>query len=188
MPFMMRRPNDEDLEGHEYVLAWYDIRERDFCKEGGAGGIEVGQLRKDLVAGFTAMRKALIVQVDELVGQGDLQEIQICEMLHSQRGMHFTQVALDCAPQDYLMMLLTATSFQCHFLETLACYMYFTKFYPRTLSNDLTNHPVDLSLMGTMTCSLDAAIQLNQLGIPVWLVRLPEAISKMMNVESCIHE
>jgi len=188
MPFVTRRPNDEDLKGHEYALAWYDIRERDFCKEGGAGGVEVGRLRKDLVAGFTAMRKALTAQVDELVGRGDLQEIQIREMLHSRRGMHFAQVALDCAPQDYLMTLLTATSFQRHFLETLACYTYFTKFYPRTLSNDLTNHPVDLSLMGTVTCSLDAAIQLNQLGVPVWLVRPPEAISKTMNVESRVHE
>jgi len=26
MPFVTRRPNDEDLEGHEYALAWYDIR------------------------------------------------------------------------------------------------------------------------------------------------------------------
>ena len=86
------------------------------------------------------------------------------------------------------MTLLTATSFQRHFLETLACYTYFTKFYPRTLSNNLTNHPVDLSLMGTVTCSLNAAIQLNQLGVPVWLVSPPEAILKTMNVKSRVHE
>jgi hypothetical protein len=183
MPFVTRRPSDEDLEGHEYALAWYDIRDRDFCREGEAGA-QVGRLRKDLVAGFTAMRKALSVKVDELVGRGDLQEFQLREMLHSKRGMHFAQVALDCAPQDYLMTLLTTTSFQRHFLETLACYTYFTKYYPRTLSNIFTNHPVDLSLMGTITSSLDVAIQLNQLGVPVWLVRPPEAISKTMNVES----
>ena len=185
MPFVTRKPSDEDLEGHEYALVWYDIRDQDFCKEGGAG-VQVGRLRKDLVAGFTAMRKALSVKVDELVGRGGLQEIQLREMLHSQRGMHFAQVALDCAPQDYLMTLLTTTSFQRHFLETLACYTYFTKFFPRTLSNVFTNHPVDLSLMGTITSSLDVAIQLNQLGVPVWLVRPPEVILKTMNVESRI--
>ena len=97
------------------------------------------------------------------MGQGGLQEIQLHEM-----------------------MLLTTTSFQRHFLETLACYMYFTKFFPSTLSNVFTNHPVDLSLMGTITSSLDVAIQLNQLGAPVWLVHPPEAISKMMNIESRI--
>jgi len=187
MPFVTRKPSAEDLEGHEYALAWYDIKPQDFCKEEEAGA-NVGWLRKDLVASFTAMRKALSVKVDELVGRGGLQEIQLREMLHSQRSMHFAQVALDCAPQDYLMTLLTTTSFQRHFLETLACYTYFTKYFPRTLSNVFTNHPVDLSLMGTITSSLDVAIQLNQLGVPVWLVRPPEAISKTMNVESRVFE
>ena len=57
----------EELEGHEYALAWYDIKPKDFCKEEGST-VEVGQLRPDLVAAFIAMRKALSHKVDELVG------------------------------------------------------------------------------------------------------------------------
>ena len=84
------------------------------------------------------------------------------------------------------MTLLTATSFQQHFLETLACYTYLTKYLPCKLSGNFMIHPVDPSLMGTITSSLDVAIDLNQLGVPMCLVRPPEAISKLMNVKSCV--
>jgi hypothetical protein len=182
MPFVLRKPSAEDLEGHEYALAWYDIRPKDFCKEEGPA-VEVGVLRRDLVASFRAMRMALAQKVDELLAVGGLEEIQVREMRHSRRGMLFASVALECAPQNYLMTLLTATSFQRHFLETLACYTYLTKYLPRKLSDAFTIHPVDPSLMGTITSSLDVAMDLNQLGVPVWLVRPPEAISKTMNVQ-----
>ena len=138
------------------------------------------------MASFTAMRKALSWKVDEPVAQHGWEEIQLCKMLHSQCSMHFTSVALDCAPQDCLMTLLTTMSCQWDFLEMLACYTYLTKYFPRKLSGVFTNHLVDTSLMGTITSSLNVAIQLNQLSIPVWLVHPPEAISKLMNVNSCV--
>ena len=185
MPFMSRKPSAEELEGHKYALAWYNIKPQDFCKEQGAA-VEVGVLRSDLVVDFIAMRKALSQKVDELAAVGGWDETQLREMRHSQRGMQFASIALECTPQDFLMMLLTTTSFQRHFLETLACYTYLTKYLPHKLSGDFTIHPVDPSLMGTITSSLDVVIDLNQLGVPMWLVRPPEAISKSMNVESCI--
>jgi hypothetical protein len=182
MPFVPRKPSAEELEGHEYALAWYDIKPGDFHKEEGVA-VQVGMLRKDLVADFIAMRKALSGKVDELVAMGGWEEIQLREMRHSQRGMQFASIALECAPQDFLMTLLTVTSFQRHFLEALACHTYLTKYLPRKLSGVFTIHQVDPSLMGAITSSLDVAIDLNQLGVPVWLVRPPEAISKSMNVK-----
>ena len=149
--------------------------------------MQVGMLRKDLVAAFSDIRKRLASKLDEVIAQGGWGEIQLREMRHSQRGMHFALVALQCAPQDFLMTLLTATSFQRHFLEALACHTYLMKYLPRKLSGDFGIHPVDPSLMGTITSRLDVAMELNQLGVPVWLVRPPEAISKSMNIESCVY-
>ncbi len=123
--------------------------------------------------------------VDELVNELDCSQVN--EMRHSQRGMLFASVILTFAPQDPLMTLLTVTSFQRHFLETLACYTYFKDFAPRRLTGNVDPHPVDLRLMGTFTCSLRVAQDMHQLGVPVWLVRRPVGISKNMNVGSEVY-
>ena len=111
LPFILRKPCAEILKDHEYAAAWYNIQPQDFCKEG-AGGVEVGRLRKDLVACFLSMWKALSKKVDEFVGQASCEEILLREIRHSQQGMQFASIALDCAPQNFLMTLLTVTSFQ----------------------------------------------------------------------------
>ena len=181
IPFVFRRPAPEDLATHEFALAWYDLKPRDFQLEGG-GRVEVGKLRQDLIDGFMAIRLKLSKMVDFLVNE--LDPSQVNEMRHSQRGMQFASIALNVAPQNYLMTLLTTTSFQRHFLETLACYTYFKEFAPRRLTGSVDPHPVDQRLMGTFTCSLQVAQDMHQLGVPVWLLRQPASISRDMNVGS----
>ena len=97
MPFVSRKPSAEELEGHKYALAWYNIKPQDFCKEQGAA-VEVGVLRSDLVADFIAMRKALSQKVDDLAAVGSWDKTQQREMRHSQCGMQFASIALECAP------------------------------------------------------------------------------------------
>jgi hypothetical protein len=181
MPFVFRRPPTEDLGAHEYALAWYDLKSEDFQREG-RGDVEVGRLRQDLIDGFIAMRRKLSEKVDSLVKE--LDPSQVNEIRHSQRGMQFASICLNVAPQDRLMTLLTTTSFQRHFLETLACYTYFKEFVPRKLTGNVDPHAIDRRLMGALTCSLRVAQDMHQLGVPVWLVRRPVRISKYMNVGS----
>jgi len=104
------------------------------------------------------------------------------------RGMHFASLALLIAPQSFLMTLLTITSFQRHFLETLACYTYFKVYVPLKLSGDTKVHRANYLLMGTFTCSLQVAQEMHQLRVPVWLIQRPAGISKFMNVGSEVHE
>jgi len=184
MPFVFRRPSVDALDAHEYALAWYDLKQQDFQREG-RGDVQVGKLRQDLIDGLKAMRLKLSDLVNLLVKE--LDPSQVNEMRHSQRGMWFASIALDIAAQDNLMTLLTFTSFQRHFLETLACYTYFKEFAPRRFTGNVDPHPVDLRLMGTFTCSLQVAQDMHQLGVPFWLVRRPVGISKNMNVGSNVN-
>jgi hypothetical protein len=189
LPFIPRKPPADVLKDHEYALAWYDPRPEDFRLEGrGEGGeVEVGRFRQDLVDAFLVMRKKLSEKVDDLAHELKPQPGELNEMRHSQRGMIFASVILDCAPQNKIMTLLTATSFQRHFLETLACYTYFKDFVPRKFTGSVEPHPVDKRLMGTLTASLQVAQEMHQLGVPVWLIRRPFAISRFMNVGSEVY-
>jgi len=77
-----------------------------------------------------------------------------------------------CTPQTYKGILLTVTSFQHFFLETLACYDYIT--YWRDLQLNPINEPQGVTLVvGTLTVEVELAIQFYDKGIPVWLVRRP---------------
>ena len=187
LPFVLRRPPANTLDAHEYALAWYDFCPQDFVREG-RGDVEIGKLRQDKVDAIIAMRKKLSNMVDSFVLDQNFDPNQLNEIRHSQRGMQFASLALFCAPQSFLMTLLTLTSFQRHFLETLACYTYLKVYLPRKLSGNTNVHRVDYSLMGTFTCSLQVAQEMHQLGVPVWLVRRPAGISKFMNVGSEVIE
>jgi len=178
MPFTQRRPSPENLPTHEYHLAWYNIQPRDFKTE--SKGVEIGLLGDELIEGFMAMRMSLAAKVTQFIAQETLEEIRYNEMKHSMRGMQFASLALKHAPQDYLMTLLMVTSFQRHFLETLACYTYLSVYLPRRV--DTKSHPVDPTLMGTITSDLLVAQEMKDLGVPVWLVRRTDMISRTMNV------
>jgi len=167
MLFVFRRTVPEDLATHEFTLAWYNLKPRDFQPEGG-GRVEVGKLQQDLINSFMVIRLKLLKMVDFVVNE--LDPSQVNEMRHSQWSMQFASIALNIAPQNYLMNLLTTTSFQRHFLKTLACYTYFKEFAPCRLTASVDPHPVDQRLMGTFTCSLQVVQDMHQLGVPVWLL------------------
>src|SRR6267143_636214 len=38
MPFVFRRPSVDALDAHEYALAWYDLKQQDFQREGRGDG------------------------------------------------------------------------------------------------------------------------------------------------------
>ena len=181
MPFVLRRPSADTLNIHEWALVWYDFSPKDFVREG-TGDVELGKLRQDIAKAMVVMRKKLTEMVDSLIQDLTVDPNQLNEMKHSWQGMHFASLALLIAPQSFLMTLLTITSFQRHFLETLACYKYFKVYLPLKLSGNTNVLRADYSLMGTFTCSLQVAQEMHQLGVPVWLVRRPAGISKFMNV------
>ena len=187
LPFVLRRPPAHTLDIHEWALAWYDFSPKDFVREG-IGDVELGKLRQDIVEAMITMRKKLADMVDSLITDQNIDPNWLNEIKHTQQGMHFASLALSIAPQSFLMTLLTITSFQCHFLETLACYTYFKVYIPRKVSGNTNIYQANYSLMGSFTCSLQVAQEMHQLGVPVWLIRHPAGILKFMNIGSEVHE
>lgn len=119
----------------------------------------MADLRRDLMAQ---------IRVVELSGNHTPKELK--ELLFCERGMHHASIALLCAPQTYEGVLLTVTSFQRYFLETLACYEYLT--YWEDLPATCADEPRPLAnVMGALTPELEVAIRLFDQGVPVWLVR-----------------
>ncbi|KIM39166.1 hypothetical protein M413DRAFT_75409, partial [Hebeloma cylindrosporum] len=173
LPFVLRKPAAEDMEYHQYALIWYSMSRPDFVLESGSVVGGLGRLSPALANAFATMRKDLMAQIQEAVLTGehtpaDLRDLKFCE-----RGMQFASISLLCAPQSYEGVLLTVTSFQRYFLETLACFDYMTIW--KTLPPNEKEQPRPTShVMGTLTCDIEKAVEFFDMGIPVWLVRHPQ--------------
>ncbi len=181
MPYVRRRPDNNDLATHPYRLAWYDLTPDDFVNEAGCL-TEVGTLRETLAQEFGKMERDLSVKIVELVALSHYERKEYRELQYARRGMHTAAVILSFAPQTYLMTLQTVTYFQRYFLEALACYEYFTIWKARWSDTGDGVYEVDRSVMGLVTPSLDVAQNYFQIGVPVWLVRPPSEIPSGMKV------
>ena len=180
LPYVLRKPPTEELTKHEHRLLWYDLdREKDFVLEPGSSSL--GRLRKDLVNAVLDLRRSHSSKIKKFKQESPQYQSQIQEMLYSETGMLFAAVALDCAPQTFPLTLLTFTSFQRHFLESLACYDYFTKWHARPVTEEKPRD-VDTSIMGAITPDPEVAISFFMQGVPVWLVRPPSHIFPAMQI------
>lgn len=183
LPFVLRRPDPELLSTHEHHLAWYDMVDADFVRESGSIA-DVGRIRPDLVEQLIESRRQLSLNVDALVHRLGSDPIRFRDLRYAQRGMVLTSACLKVAAQSRFLTLLTVTSFQRHYLETLAWYDFFNKWEERLLSPDI--HAVDVSVMGAITADLKVAQNLYQLGVPVWLVRGPHQMSTTIKIRNVV--
>lgn len=175
LPYLRARPPDVELPNHELNEIWYDIKPSDFVKEPGSAVEDLGRLKPSLSERFGEIRVELAEKIKRLVRSNEFPEKDCAEMLYSDRGMCFSSLGLICAPQSYIMTVLTVTSFQRHYLEALACYEYLTIWRKKVPSPDKPLS-VDPSIVGAVTCDVEVAMELHQLGVPVWLVRPPSKV------------
>ncbi|PPQ86902.1 hypothetical protein CVT26_007917, partial [Gymnopilus dilepis] len=145
-PYVMRKPDEYDMPEHPYRLLWYNLKPEDFVKEPGAVS-EIGMIRQDLMDQLVALKLALNEKVQQCMADNGftLRSEEFRPIHHSNKGQRFANIALGCAPQSWLMTLLTFTSFQRHSLEVLALLDYYSKWKAVEESIDGTPRPVDTS-------------------------------------------
>ncbi|EDR03001.1 uncharacterized protein LACBIDRAFT_331948 [Laccaria bicolor S238N-H82] len=73
-------------------------------------------------------------------------------------------------------------SFQRLYMETLAMVDWFKTWEARLLEPNRQVYPVDETVMGAITDSLETAETLFRIGAPVWLVRTPAKIPPQINI------
>ncbi len=181
LPFVRRKPDADALASHPYRLIWYDMAPADFVAEPGSLITGYGRLNSNITAELTRLRVELRKKVDVLIHERHMSDVQARELRYCSRALQYSSITLETAPQNYLFTVLNLTSFQRLFLETLACYEYFTVWDQRKTSLDRL--PVDTSIMGAFTCNPEQAEEFNQIGVPVWVVRhCSQLTTKMMKV------
>jgi len=168
LPYVRKKPQDDD----PYASIWYNVTHKDFVRETGSSIGGMGRLSESLASLWTKLRRDLMAKIKIEVASGKHSTQELKELLFCERGMQFASITLVCAPQTYEAILLTATSFQRYFLETLACYEYLTHW------KDLPANPNDepravAHVIGTLTVEVEVAVELYDKGVPVWLVRRP---------------
>lgn len=182
LPFIRVKPS-QSQPPHPLALIWYDLQHRDFVpEENSVAGLV--RLRGDIVDKFIYLRQELSIKVNALVHSRGGDPARFRDIRHTQRGMINTSVCLRCAPQSPYMTLLTATSFQRYYLETLA-WEFYDKWDSQMVSPP-EDVQVDYSIMGAWTCNLDTAETFRQAGIPVWLVRGPHQVTSSLKVANIV--
>ncbi len=102
----------------------------DFVAEPGSLITGYGRLNSNITAELTRLRVELRKKVDVLIHERHMSDVQARELRYCSRALQYSSITLETAPQNYLFTVLNLTSFQRLFLETLACYEYFTVWGP----------------------------------------------------------
>ncbi|KDR65488.1 hypothetical protein GALMADRAFT_49135, partial [Galerina marginata CBS 339.88] len=184
LPFLLTRPPENEILDHEFGLAWKALAMSDFVLEKGAESAGLGRIRGVLAEKFIALRKRLSTKIQALIDLARWLANQYDEIRYSKTGMQYSSIILTFAPQTFDDTLLTVTTFQRHVLEALACYNYLSVWKEKELNIDVDvpPPPVDNTIMGMLTVDANIAVQMNALGVPVWLIRPPSLIPLDMNI------
>ncbi len=181
-PLVQHRPPADKLATDDLRMLWYDMTDADFIREPGMVA-EVGRIRPNLAKEFNDMRVVLSRKIDELIQRLDNHLDEFRDFRYAQHAMLLTTIALEHAPQNRLMTLLTVTGFQCFYLESLAFYNFYSR-WNDVLSSASQKQPVDISIMGAATCHFHVAQMFCQAGVSVWLFRAPYQITSSIKVAS----
>ncbi|KDR65451.1 hypothetical protein GALMADRAFT_81854, partial [Galerina marginata CBS 339.88] len=189
LPSVQARPSRKALKTHPYALAWRNITKVDFDFEEGSAFRDFGRIKQELANSVMDMRRDLGKQVDEYVGRNPHKctAAERRDLCHCARGMAFAAIALNCASQTFDDTVLTFTSFQRYYLETLAIFEYYSIHRPYSVSVPLDSQNLErqdglamVGVVGAVTCDLWVAQELYSLSVPVWLVRPPSRIPRNM--------
>ncbi|KDR70809.1 hypothetical protein GALMADRAFT_50840, partial [Galerina marginata CBS 339.88] len=182
LPFVRARPSPEALKTHRFSLAWYNLQRTDFVYDEGSAVRDFGRIKPELGEKVLELRKQMQKKVEEYVESNSdgLAFLELKDLRHCARGMAFASIALTVASQSYNDTVLTFTSFQRYYLETIAIYEYHVLHRRMSiLGKTLTESPgILMELVGAVTCDLEVAQDLFNLGAPVWLVRPPSLIPR----------
>jgi hypothetical protein len=167
LPYVRKKP----IVGNDpYEMIWYNMSGKDFERETGSISQGVGRLSSYLAHTCSDMSRELMAQIKELRVSGQYKNEELKELLFCERGMQFASISLLHAPQSYEGVLLTFTSFQRYFLETLACYDYLVEW--KNMPMNVSGQPRPTAhVVGALTHEIEVAVELFDKGIPVWLVR-----------------
>lgn len=186
LPYISVRPSDNELDGHRYRFAWYDMKQADFLPEQGSASKDIGLLKPQIVSEFTAMRTNLEKEIKAFTDRNEYgySANDYKDLMHSTYGMKSINTVLLRAPQSFNHTLLSVCTFQRYFLESLAIFDYLR--YWKRPENFVDNEPLPVrhDLMGIFTHQLSVAQDLYKKGVPVWLVRRPEDLPRNMNIRS----
>lgn len=180
LPFVLRKPPPDELPSHKYSLVWHDLTQDEFLLEEGSVLRDVGRIDPFLVERFMSLRRDMQKKYKDLedsntIPPKDLQDFEIAV-----RGLLFTSVALCCAPQTWALTLLTVTTLQRYWHEAHACFEYLSFWKKRPIT--AKPYAIDKTIMGALTADIFVALELHQMGVPVWLLRPPSQLPADMNI------
>ncbi|KDR65442.1 hypothetical protein GALMADRAFT_148695 [Galerina marginata CBS 339.88] len=120
---------------------------------------DFGRIKPELGEKVLELRKQMQKKVEEYVESNNdsLTFLELKDLRHCARGMAFASIALTVASQSYNDTVLTFTSFQRYYLETVAIYEYYVLHQRMSiLGKTLTEKPrILMELVGAVTCDYE---------------------------------
>ncbi|EDR08566.1 uncharacterized protein LACBIDRAFT_327110 [Laccaria bicolor S238N-H82] len=180
LTFVLRRPHEQDINNHPLYWLWWDIKPRHFKAVEGSAFKDLGTLDEKIANVMRSEAKKLHSQVAEIARTKDA---KICGgLFFVANWMCDASGRLSLTSFYYRDLVWHVASFQRLYLETLAMVDWFKTWEARLLEPNRQVYPVDESVMGAITDSLETAETLFRIGAPVWLVRTPAEIPPQINI------
>lgn len=184
--FVRRKPSAADLPQHPLRLIWYDLKDTDYVPEPGAI-TDLVRIPITLAEDFVALHKDLLSKIKVMIASRQTMDpLEFRDLRFAEHGARMTSILLTCGPQSRLLTLLTVTGFQRFYLEALAHYEYYTKWEGKMLAPCDTPLPVNQTIMGLVTGSLEVALKHYFIRVPVWLIRRASMMSADTKVRSVV--
>ena len=180
LTFVLRRPLEEDINKHPLYWLWWDVQPRHFKPVEGSAFHDLGTLDEKIANVMRSEAKKLHSQVAEIACTKDP---KICGgLFFVANRMRDASGRLSLTSFYYRDLVWHVASFQRLYMETLAMVNWFKIWESRLLEANRQVYPVDESVMGAITDSLETAETLFRIGAPVWLVRTPAEIPPRINI------
>ena len=180
LTFVLRRPLEEDINKHPLYWLWWDVQPKHFKPVEGSAFKDLGVLDEQIANVMRSEAKKLHLQVAEIARTKDT---KICGgLFFVANRMRDASGRLSLASFYYRDLVWHVASFQRLYMETLAMVDWFKTWEARLLEANRQVYPVDESVMGAITDSLEVAETLFRIGAPVWLVRTPAEIPPRINI------
>lgn len=185
LAFVPSKPTN--LSEHPHAVLWHSLKTSDFNYEPGAVFTDLGKISDDLFEAVMDVRRYL---TQEIVAALQLPNFVTTPIQHyilnkSVANMQLGSVCLTVAPQRFFATLCTFTLFQRYALEAWGCLDLVTRWSKaeaRADSRFVAPLNVERPVVGAITFNPEVAIDLASLGVPVWLVRPPHAISLSIKI------
>jgi len=180
LPFVLRRPDESELQEHPLSFLWWNIQLRHFELEPGQLFVGLGRLKGTIADKLRDQANKLRETVQQTNASRNGRNCQYMNL----RTNHLIDLSINLkwGVHYFREIVLKVAAYQRLYLEVRGLLDNFNIWCERGFEVGDKRNEVDHSIMGAITDSPEVVQVYWRIGVPVWYIRIPAEIPKDMNI------